>query len=84
MKDGYDKVAQPDKVGLRELQAGDGREHLLPLVSLFALAAVALDQIIEVIGCVRPGPVPAISAAEVAGQKQRGKNTPATRRATRG
>lgn len=73
MRKSYEKGGQPDKAGLRELLAGDGREHLLPLVSVFALATRALDQIIEVIGRAANGAMPEISAAEVAGQKQRGK-----------
>ncbi len=50
MRKSYEKGAQPDKAGLRELLATDGREHLLPLVNVFALAGGALDQIIDVIG----------------------------------
>ena len=36
MRKSYEKGAQPDKAGLRELLATDGREHLLPLVNVFA------------------------------------------------
>ena len=41
---------QPDKSGLRDLLATNGREHLLPLVKVFAVAGGALAQIIDVIG----------------------------------
>ena len=73
MRKSYEKGAQPDKAGLRELLAGDGREHLLPLVNVFALVGGALDQIIDVIGRAAIEGVLEISAAEVAGQKQPGK-----------
>ena len=70
MRKSYEKGAQPDKAGLRELLATDGREHLLPLVNVFALAGGALDQIIDVIGREAIEAVLEISAAEVAGQRQ--------------
>ena len=73
MRKSYEKGAQPDKAGLRELLATDGREHLLPLVNVFALAGGALDQIIDVIGRAAIEAVLEISAAEVAGQRQPGK-----------
>ena len=79
MRKSYEKGAQPDKPGLRELLATDGREQLLPLVNVFALAGGALDQIIDVIGRAAIKVVLEISAAEVAGQRQ-----PATRRTTGG
>ena len=41
MKRKYEKKGQPDKASLRELLARDGREHLLPLVNVFALAGGA-------------------------------------------
>ena len=37
MKRKYEKKGPPDKAGLRELLAKDGR-YLLPLVNVFALA----------------------------------------------
>ena len=73
MRKSYEKGAQPDKAGLRELLATDGREHLLPLVNVFALAGGALDQIIDVIGRAAIEAVLEISAAEVAGPRQPGK-----------
>ncbi len=73
MKGNYEKRDQPDKAGLRELLARDGREHLLPLVNVFALAGGALDQIIDVIGRAAIEAVLEIGAAEVAGERQPGK-----------
>ena len=73
MRKSYEGAGQPDKAGLRELLEGAGRKHLLPLVNVFALAGGALDQIIDVIGRAAIEAVLAISAAEVAGQKQPGK-----------
>ena len=69
----YEKKGHPDKAGLRELLARDGREHLLPLVNAFALAGGALDHIIDVIGRAAIEAVLDISAADVAGEKQPGK-----------
>ena len=73
MKRKYEKKGPPDKAGLRELLAKDGRDYLLPLVNVFALAGGALDQIIDVIGRAAIGAVLDISAANVAGEKQPGK-----------
>ena len=73
MKRKYEKKAPPDKAGLRELLAKDGRDYLLPLVNVFALAGGALDQIIDVIGRAAIEAVLDISAADVAGEKQPGK-----------
>ena len=73
MRKSYEEGVQPDKAGLRELLATDGREHLVPLVNVFALAGGALDQIIDVIGRAAIEAVLEISAAEVAGQRQPGK-----------
>ena len=73
MKRRYEKKGQPDKADLRELLARDGREHLLPLVNVFALAGGALDHIIDVIGRAAIEAVLDISAADVAGEKQPGK-----------
>ena len=73
MKRKYEKKGPPDKAGLRELLAKDGRDYLLPLVNVFALAGGALDQIIDVIGRAAIEAVLDISAADVAGEKQPGK-----------
>ena len=73
MKRKYEKKGHPDKAGLRELLAKDGRDYLLPLVNVFALAGGALDQIIDVIGRAAIEAVLDISAADVAGEKQPGK-----------
>ena len=73
MKRKYEKKGHLDKASLRELLARDGREHLLPLVNVFALAGGALDQIIDVIGRAAIEAVLDISAADVAGEKQLGK-----------
>ena len=73
MKRRYEEKGHPDKAGLRELLARDGREHLLPLVNAFALAGGALDHIIDVIGRAAIEAVLEISAADVAGEKQPGK-----------
>ena len=73
MKRKYEKKGHPDKADLRELLARDGREHLLPLVNVFALAGGALDHIIDVIGRAAIEAVLDISAADVAGEKQPGK-----------
>ena len=73
MKRKYEKKGQPDKAGLRNLLAKDGRDYLLPLVNVFALAGGALDQIIDVIGRAAIEAVLDISAADVAGEKQPGK-----------
>ena len=73
MKRKYEKKGQPDKVELRNLLAKDGRDYLLPLVNVFALAGGALDQIIDVIGRAAIEAVLDISAADVAGEKQPGK-----------
>ena len=69
----YERKDRPDKAGLRELLAGSGREHLLPLVDVFALAGGALDEIIDVIGRAAIEAVLEISAAEVAGERQPGR-----------
>ena len=50
MKGGYEGRGHLNEAVLRELPAREGREHLLPLVNVFALAGGALDQIIDVIG----------------------------------
>ena len=73
MKRKYEKKGHPDKAGLRELLAKDGRDYLLPLVNVFALAGGALDHIIDVIGRAAIEAVLDISAADVAGEKQPGK-----------
>ena len=73
MKRKYEKKGPPDKAGLRELLAKDGRDYLLPLVNVFALAGGALDHIIDVIGRAAIEAVLDISAADVAGEKQPGK-----------
>ena len=73
MKRKYEKKGSPDKAGLRELLAKDGRDYLLPLVNVFALAGGALDHIIDVIGRAAIEAVLDISAADVAGEKQPGK-----------
>ena len=73
MKRKYEKKGQPDKAELRNLLAKDGRDYLLPLVNVFALAGGALDQIIDVIGRAAIEAVLDISAADVAGEKQPGK-----------
>ena len=44
MKRKYEKKGPPDKAELRNLLAKDGRDYLLPLVNVFALAGGALDQ----------------------------------------
>ena len=69
MKRKYEKKGPPDKAGLRELLAKDGRDYLLPLVNVFALAGGALDQIIDVIGRA----IEAVLDIDVAGEKQPGK-----------
>ena len=74
MKRKYEKKGPPDKAGLRELLAKDGRDYLLPLVNVFALAGGALDHIIDVIGRAAIEAVLDISAADVAGEKQPGKD----------
>ena len=68
-----ERRGQPDKAGLRELLARDGRGHQLPLVNVFALAGGALDHIINVIGRAAIEAVLGISAAEVAGERQPGR-----------
>ena len=73
MKRRYEKKGQPDKAELRNLLAKDGRDYLLSLVNVFALAGGALDQIIDVIGRAAIEAVLDISAADVAGEKQPGK-----------
>ena len=73
MKRKYEKKGQPDKAELRNLLAKDGRDYLLPLVNVFALAGGALDHIIDVIGRAAIEAVLDISAADVAGEKQPGK-----------
>ena len=73
MKRKYEKKGPPDKAGLRELLAKDGRDYLLPLVNVFALAGGALDHIIDVIGRAAIEAVLDISAADVAGEKQPGR-----------
>ena len=73
MKRNYERKGQPDKAGLRELLAKDGREYLLPLVNVFALAGGALDQIIDVTGRAAIEAVLEISAADVAGERQPGR-----------
>jgi len=73
MKRNYERKDQPDKAGLRDLLAKDGREHLLPLVNVFALAGGALDGIIDVIGRAAIEAVLDIGAAEVAGERQPGR-----------
>ena len=73
MKGNCERRGQPDKAGLRELLARDGREHLLPLVNVFALAGGALDQIIDVIGRAAIEAVLDISVTEVAGERQPGR-----------
>ena len=73
MKRKYEKKGQPDKAELRKLLAKDGRDYLLPLVNVFALAGGALDQIIDVIGRAVIEAVLDISAADIAGEKQPGK-----------
>lgn len=70
MSTSYEKGVQPDKAGPRELLATDGREHLLPVVNIFALAFRALDQVIDVIGRAAIEAVQEISATEVAGHGQ--------------
>ena len=73
MKGNYERRDQPDKAGLRDLLARDGREHLLPLVNVFALAGGALDGIIDLIGRAAIEAVLDISAAEVAGERRPGR-----------
>ena len=73
MKGNYERGDQPDKVGLRDLLARDGREHLLPLANVFALAGGALDGIIDLIGRAAIEAVLDISAAEVAGERRPGR-----------
>ena len=73
MKRRYEKKGQPDKAELRNLLAKDGRDYLLPLVNVFALAGGALDQIVDVIRRAAIEAVLDISAADVAGEKQPGK-----------
>ena len=73
MKRKYEKKGQPDKAELRNLLAKDGRDYLLPLVNVFALAGGALDQIIDVTGRAAIEAVLDISAADVAGEKQPGR-----------
>lgn len=43
MRRSYERKDEPSKAGLRDLLAKDGREHLLPLVNVFALGRAALD-----------------------------------------
>ena len=69
----YEMEAGPDKAAPRELPVGDGRERLLPLMNVFALAGGALDHIIDVIGRAAIAAVLDISAAEVAGERRPGK-----------
>ena len=73
MKGLYERKGLPDKAELRELLAKDGRELLLPLVNVFALAGGALDEIIDVIGRAAIEAVLEISAADVAGERQPGR-----------
>ena len=73
MKRKYEKKGHPDKAGLREPLATDGREHPLQLVNVFALAGGALDHIIDVTGRAAIEAVLDISAAGVAGEKRPGK-----------
>ena len=61
-----------------------GREHLLPLVNVFALAGGALDRIIDVIGRAAIEAVLDISAAEVAGERRPGKRRGAAEAAYHG
>ena len=84
MKRKYEKKGPPDKAGLRELLAKDGRDYLLPLVNVFVLAGGALDQIIDVIGRAAIEAVLDISAADVAGEKQPGRSGRARARRTTG
>ena len=73
MKGKYERRGAPDKAGLRELLAKDGRELLLPLVNVFALAGGALDEIVDVVGRAAIEAVLEISAADMAGERQPGK-----------
>ncbi|MDE0395532.1 MAG: hypothetical protein OYK82_12230 [Gammaproteobacteria bacterium] len=73
MKGSYEGRGHVDKAVLRDLLAREGREHLLPLVNVFALAGGALDHIIDVIGRAAIEAVLEISAGEVAGEKQPGR-----------
>ena len=72
MKRKYEKKGPPDKAGLGSCWRRTA-DYLLPLVNVFALAGGALDQIIDVIGRAAIGAVLDISAANVAGEKQPGK-----------
>ena len=72
MKGNYERKDRPDKAGLRDLLSRDGREHLLPLVNVFALAGGALDGIIDVIGRTAIEAVLEIGAAEIAGERRPG------------
>ena len=84
MKRNYERRDQPDKAGLRDLLASDGREHLLPLVNVFALAGGALDGIIDAVGRAAIEAVLDISGAEVVGERWPGRRRPGVPRTAGG
>ena len=60
MKRNYERKDRPDKAGLRDLLAKDGREHLLPLVNVFALAGSLREGLDELFTVSRIGLTPAL------------------------